>query len=375
MKISIRISILICLLATLFLANSTSAIEYEITDLGGPTGYTLASYAHGINDFGQVVGKALNTTGFVHAFKWDSTNGMTDLGALTGHINSNADDINNSGQVAGQSYNYGGDTRSILWDSANNMQDLGTLGGSSSHAISINNSGYVAGYSGTSTYTAAYYWDDDNGMQNIGTLGGNSSSASGINDSNQVVGVAHTSSGEGHAFLWDSVNGMTDLGTISGYDISRAADINNSGVVVGQYYNMSMETPTEYNAFIWDNIDGMQALGTLGGNASVANAINDAGQVVGSSSISQFQNAAFIWDDINGMQNLNNLITSGLGWSLAGAWDINSSGQIVGYGDHNGKTSAFLLTPTVVPEPASSILFMTGGTLFIGRRYLKRNKA
>jgi len=45
------------------------------------------------------------------------------------------------------------------------------------------------------------------------------------------------------------------------------------------------------------------------------------------------------------MQNLNDLIPSDSGWLLRLAFDINSSGQIVGQGTINGQSHAFLLTP------------------------------
>ena len=37
----------------------------------------------------------------------------------------------------------------------------------------------------------AFIWDSANGMQDIGTLGGNTSYAVGINDSGEVVGYAY----------------------------------------------------------------------------------------------------------------------------------------------------------------------------------------
>jgi hypothetical protein len=44
------------------------------------------------------------------------------------------------------------------------------------------------------------------------------------------------------------------------------------------------------------------------------------------------------------------LIPAGSGWTLEEAHAINDSGQIAGFGLFNGKTQAYLLTPT--PEPA-----------------------
>jgi probable HAF family extracellular repeat protein len=45
------------------------------------------------------------------------------------------------------------------------------------------------------------------------------------------------------------------------------------------------------------------------------------------------------------MQDLNSLIPVGSGWVLSIANGINDSGEIVGYGLIHGKTHGFLLTP------------------------------
>jgi len=112
--------------------------------------------------------------------------------------------------------------------------DLGTLGGSYSYAMSINDSGQIAGDATTASHERhAVLWTVSGGMQDLGTLGGSDSEALGINELGQVVGRSKTVSGQLHAFLWTASGGMQDLGTLDGDDISEAWGINDSGQIVG----------------------------------------------------------------------------------------------------------------------------------------------
>ena len=70
---------------------------------------------------------------------------------------------------------------------------------------------------------------------------------------------------------------ITDLGTFGG-DISYAQAINEAGQVIGYAYTAGNAAA---HAFVWDSIGGITDLGTLGGSESHPLALNEAGLVAG----------------------------------------------------------------------------------------------
>ena len=109
-----------------------------------------------------------------------------------------------------------------------------------STATDINNSKQIVGFSTTPSNGSTHAFVDGGGrLEDLGTLGGNSSWAYGINDSGQVVGGALTASGEFRPFLYDRGT-MYDLSTSivdpSGTPPFVAYAINNFGQIVGNHH-------------------------------------------------------------------------------------------------------------------------------------------
>jgi probable HAF family extracellular repeat protein len=221
-----------------------SQIEFERAFVTGPSvpmkditdelGDWHDSAAVAVNDAGVVVGWAVRYLApFDIRIVVASLNFAYDIESATvTPMPIGAADINDAGVVVGSS---GGHAAS--YDLATGVvTDLGTLGGSSSHALAVNDSGVVVGQSQTANgqFHAFRYDPAVGAMEDLGTLGGTSSIATGINDLGDIVGESTTSTEAQHPFhVWSVDRRMIDIGTIDDVDSLTATDINNSHVVVG----------------------------------------------------------------------------------------------------------------------------------------------
>ncbi|MCA1613894.1 MAG: hypothetical protein LC800_07045, partial [Acidobacteria bacterium] len=261
-------------------AASAQTVRYTVTDLGpfGP---------RGVNDAGQVAGSAIiNGRGF--AVLYDGT--MKTINP-PGSAGAEAWAINHRGQIAGSTLAcdtvndecHNGRTRAFVYHRGA-FTLLGTLGGSSSFGIDIDERGRAVGYSYTPgpTADAQAFASDGGPLENLGAkMGVGGSIAGAVNAVGQITGRFGDRNGSG-GFLYDTRDGTFSLFPLSGFP----RDLNDHGQIVG---GLSGNDDGSGRAFLYAG-GAVKNLGTLlpSHTFSSAWAVNNAGQIVGVSSVSWF---------------------------------------------------------------------------------------
>jgi probable HAF family extracellular repeat protein len=230
--------------------------------------------------------------------------------------------------------------------------DLGALtgGNNTSKASGINSLGQVVGTSSVTTpdgknRARAFLWTSAGGMQDLGPAAGLESAAHGINDYGQVVGVDYRYAPDGtpngyDAVVWNGAGGFQVYGPLAGDDTTVAEAINNIGQLAGASQIFDRPPDGIDRPVMWNSAGVIQSLGPLpGGNGhGYAHAINDSGQIAGSASAPGGSHA-FRWTSEGGMQNLGDL-PGGSNFSLG--LGIGNSGAVVGLSITSGGSHAFI---------------------------------
>lgn len=298
--------------------------HYKLVDmgtLGGPQSIIYEQGTRSLNDHGTFTGCAdtpsldpnsPQNSYFVypdnildpyiqHVFEWEEGE-TTDVGALPGGTSSCTQWINESGWIVGGSTNGVIDplagypeVNAVLWKHGH-IHNLGTFGGNQSLAWSVNNKGQVVGFALNATPDSfagsvfafgatrarAFLWQNGH-KEDLGTLGGPDSDALLVNNHGQVAGMSQTDSMINattqqptvHPFFWENGK-MTDFGTLGGaFGYPNA--LNNRGQIVG---SSNQGGDVFAHAFLWYR-GVLKDLGTLGGNRSEARSINEAGEAAG----------------------------------------------------------------------------------------------
>ena len=327
---------------------------------------------------------------------------VINLGTLGGSASNGFGGPNNRGWVTGDANLAGDQTEhAFLWRDGV-MTDLGTLGGlNSSVSFPVKDDrGLITGVAQTATVDPlgefwgtslvctnvpcegfqnlerGFVWQDGV-MTGLPTLGGNNGAALGVNNRGQVVGVAETAIQDPSCaspqildfepVIWGPKPGEIHvLPAFPGDSVAVAAAINDKGEVVGSSGVCALPPSLQFavHAVMWRH-GRITNLGSLGGQLfNIAFGINNRGQVVGESGLpGDTFTHAFLWQD-GVMTDLGTLP----GDAISMAFDINSKGQVVGVSCDAtfSVCRAFLWEDGVITDlntliPSSSPLFLTFG--------------
>lgn len=235
-----------------------------------------------------------------------------------------------------------------------------------SFAFGLNDQGQVVGESrhdrqGHVGQWRPVVWNADGAPHELWAEEHVGASLTDINNVGEVVGRYGSGSGTlpgelgvpyGRAFYWSEATGRINIGFELGGD-GQAMAVNDSGQVVGtseilQYLEFEGETRPYWvpHPYIWESDQGMRDLGNVGGYGGFATAVNSHGQVVGHGDTPEGYERAFAWDETNGIR----ILESTPGFSTF-AFAINDQGQVLG-GDLGRGSVLWDLnagTSTVIP--------------------------
>jgi probable HAF family extracellular repeat protein len=387
------------------LVDNGPLYRYAATDLvslsTNPNGSVNAA---SINDFGQIAGRfdtgatftntnattgVVNTNNIVRqGFIWENgvqtaitstglKNGQSDFGAANGAtvtlLTPNVNTISDRGVILGtadevRQPNPLATDRALTWEKNGSSYNvtINDFGALETYFLDINNRNLISGRNiEASGYEKPLYWQ--NGVvTGLTDMGGDGGTARGVNGNGQIVGYVDRDgvldgSAKNTAIMWNKdANGgyqLTDLGTFGG-DQATLRDINNAGQIIGSSTSGSGNTATS-TPFLLQADGTFTTLGSLGGNTGSVNGINEFGQVVGASQIAAATNHAYVW---NGgvLSDLNNLLTTPLTYNgatvtLTSATSVNNFGQIVATGTYTYVDNS-TATPTTRTGTRSYVL-------------------
>ena len=330
--------------SAVFVQTGPSVSHYYIFDVGPIVGDLTLSR---LNQGGQMI---WNSGG--HAYVYQNCTSR-DLGNLGGG-QSVANDINSNGVVVGKSkqssgrwrafsysngamHDLGGSTNSLIWEEATAINFWGDVVGVESVQGTLSPTGVRYQNGGTSVM-ARFLVIPPSGWGFV-------TNVTAITDSEDVVG-----------YVWQGGASTALLSTNFGYQWTKLNGVPGLEFAtfpraMNRYSHVAGEAGQGLvRAFISrDPASPAADLGTLGGTLSGGYGINNYDWVVGWAEATNGGGPRAFVHDGTRMTDLNSILWNPGGWLLREADAVNDAGQIVGSGVLNGQEHAFFLQPMSRP--------------------------
>jgi uncharacterized membrane protein len=246
--------------------------------------------------------------------------------------------------------------------SAQSLTWLGRLGGSSSAASDVSDSGVVVGTTDSPSGIRAFRWTANTGMQSLGILAttGESFGSAISQDGGVIVGTSDAPNRMRIAFRWTAANGMQTVLGSNPYNSTAAGISANGDRIVVNLRRPQGNSFVDFVVFVTPN--GSVQLDPPVGDAISASACSaNGGAIVGSMTIYNPPNVtrrAFRWTAQTGIQNLGALSNATFANSSAAC--VSADGNIV-YGTSEqgsgGNWVMFRWTPTAGMVSTGAAMF------------------
>ena len=333
----LRHAFAILLLVGAAVAGDAMATTYRIVALTIPADAKYGD-AFDINATGDVVGTITTVDNKVRAVEWSPPDYAMRVLPLPADLESsvmNGVAINAAGDILGTNYG-GSDWVGVVWKSDGSFERLAATtaqgNGTAQTVADINGHGVVVGALWNFGDRAKpAIWTNPQMLRALLPVP-RGTKANAVNDSGVVVGGLLNPRDFKHGFRWTPSGGVLDLGDLAdGTGYSEAHDVNDSGQIVG-YSTVSNPTPTNQRAVLWDADGTMHDLGHLPGGAGNqgydAYRINNFGEVLGNGDTQNW-----LWTAGTGMLSLDSLIDPNdplRGYGGIDMHALNDAGVLVG---------------------------------------------
>jgi uncharacterized membrane protein len=272
------------------------AVLVPLEVLSAPTG---VSHVRGVSDNGFITGGIRTTCGpgFAPAL-WDPAGELTPLPALPGTCGGVASDVNSAGVAVGSAYIGSSFSENVRWVPSGGSYQVEVLprlpDGSLSGAWAVNEVGWVAASNSSAV------WSESTGWQMLQRPNGATTCLGSIGINNLGGSAGECSiSGKWRAVYWSSPTAPPVLLPLAaGASAAYVNGINDAGVVVG-YTSVTISKNKVVNrATRWVPSGGTWTVEFLSdlGTGSSAWAINDAGQIAGTLSAFPLGPRPAFWD-------------------------------------------------------------------------------